>query len=312
MLTDERQGTARRGYAQGMRALLVLALACPIWADELTRQVTARLAEEADAFQRLAPKILGKETLHQKALKPPSRFHVRVVDPSKPPVPEWREREVVSEYAFASLGGDTQTIHEMRQVITAEGKHVEDPKKAQELLAKVITSDNQERKRQLLKEFEKYGLTGEVTDFGQMILLFTPRGIVRFEFAPLGFEMVNNVRTLVLSYKQIDGPEAVTVFDASHQDAVHGVKAQGRLWVLADTSLPVRISMLTSSGEGKDAVREEATVDYELSRFGVLLPVSTLHRELHGGLLVTENHFMYSDFHKFGAASDISFQPGKQ
>src|SRR5271169_6416886 len=108
-----------------MRAvvLLMFALAASLQGDELTRQVTARLAEEADAFQRLAPKILGKETLHQKALKPPSRFHVRVVDPSKPPMPEWREREVVSEYAYASLGGESQTIHEMRQVTTAEGKH---------------------------------------------------------------------------------------------------------------------------------------------------------------------------------------------
>jgi hypothetical protein len=118
---------------------------------------------------------------------------------------------------------------------------------------------------------------------------------------------LNNVRTLVLNYKQIDGPGAVTVFDSSHQDAARGVRAEGRLWVLADTFLPVRISMLSTSGEGATAVREEATVDYQLSRFGVLLPSSTLHRELRGGQLVTENQFVYTDFHKFGAASDVSF-----
>src|ERR1700676_2967811 len=139
--------SSSKGYAQGMRALLALALACPLWADGLTQQVTSRLAEEADAFQRLAPKVLGKEILHQRALKPPSRFHVRVGDAAKqPPALQWREREVVSEYAYASLGGDSQTIHEMRQVITADGKHVEDPKKAQQLLAKIVTSDDQERK----------------------------------------------------------------------------------------------------------------------------------------------------------------------
>jgi hypothetical protein len=295
-----------------MRALFVLALACPLWADELTQQVTSRLAEEADSFQRLAPKVLGKETLHQKALKPPSRFRVRVGDAAKqPPALEWREREVVSEYAYASLGGDSQTIHEMRQVITAEGKRVEDPKKAQQLLAKIVTSGDQERKRQLLKEFEKYGLTGEVTDFGQMILLFTPRSIARFEFVADGAEILNGVRTLVFRYKQIDGQEAITVFDSSKQDAARAAKAEGRLWVLADTYLPVRISMLSTTGEGPTAVREEATVDYELSRFGVLLPSSTLHRELHGGTLVTENRFVYSDFHKFGADSDISFEVEK-
>jgi len=292
-----------------MRALLVLALAWPLCADQLTQQVTARLAEEADAFQRLAPKVLGKETLHQKALKLPTRFRVRVGDAAKqPPALQWREREVISEYAYASLGGDSQTIHEMRQVITAEGKKVEDPKKAQLLLAKIVTSGDQERKRQLLKEFEKYGLTGEVTDFGQMILLFTPRSISRFEFVADGAETLGSIRTLVFRYKQIDGPEAITVFDASKQDAARGVRAEGRLWVLADTYLPVRISMLSTSGEGKTAVREEATVEYQLSRFGVLLPSSTIHREYSGGTLVTENSFVYSDFQKFGAASDISFE----
>lgn len=292
-----------------MRAVLLLAIACPLWADELTREVTQRLAEEADAFQRLAPKVIAKETLHQKSLKPPPRFHVRVGNAAKQPPPlEWKEREVVSEYAYASLGGDSQSIHEMRRVITADGKPVEDPKKAQIQLAKIVTSSDQERKRQLLKEFEKYGLMGEVTDFGQIILLFAPRSIGRFEFLAEGAEVLNGVRTLVFRYKQIDGPEAVTVFDASKQDAAHAVRAEGRLWVLADTYLPVQVSILSTNGEGPTAIREEATVEYALSRFGVLLPSSTLHRELRGGTLVTENHFMYSGFQKFGADSDISFE----
>jgi hypothetical protein len=292
-----------------MRVLFVLALACPLWADQLTQQMTARLADEADAFQRLAPKVLGTETLHQKSRQRPSRFRVRVGDAAKvaPPV-EFRERDIVSEYAYASLGPET-TIHEMRKVISAEGKPVEDAKKAQQTLARIITSNDQERKLQLLKAFEPYGLTGEVTDFGQMILLFLPRSIARFEFTLDGLEILGNVHTLVFRYKQIDGAGAVTVFDSSHKDAARGFKAEGRIWVLEDTYLPVRISMLSTSGEGISSVREEATVDYELSRFGVLLPASTLHRELAGGRLVTENHFVYSDFHKFGADSEISFDP---
>ncbi len=294
-----------------MRVLFVLALACPLWADQLTQQMTARLADEADAFQRLAPKVLGTETLHQKSRQRPSRFRVRVGDAAKvaPPV-EFRERDIVSEYAYASLGPET-TIHEMRKVISAEGKPVEDAKKAQQTLARIITSNDKERKLQLLKAFEPYGLTGEVTDFGQMILLFLPRSIARFEFTLDGLEILGNVHTLVFRYKQIDGAGAVTVFDSSHKDAARGFKAEGRIWVLEDTYLPVRISMLSTSGEGISSVREEATVDYELSRFGVLLPASTLHRELAGGRLVTENHFVYSDFHKFGADSDISFESEK-
>jgi hypothetical protein len=303
-------------YAQGMRVSLILALAYPVFvlplaADQLTQQMTARLADEADAFQRLAPKVLGTETLHQKALKSPAKFHPRVGGAARSaPQAEWREKEIVSEYAYASLGGDTQTIHEVRKVVSADGKPVEDARKAQQTLAKIITSNDQERKLQLLKAFEPYGLTGEVTDFGQMILLFHPRSIGRFEFRLEGLEILGKVHTLVFHYNQIDGAGAVTVFDASHKDAARGVRAEGRVWVVEDTYLPVRISMLSTSGE-LNSVREEATVDYELSRFGVLLPAATLHRETIGGRLVTENHFVYSDFHKFGADSDISFEPAK-
>jgi hypothetical protein len=292
-----------------MRVLCILAFTCLVRADSLIQQMASRLAEEANAFQHLAPQVIGRETLHQRALKPPSRFHPRVGDAAKaPPLPQWRERELVSEYGFASLGGEDQTIHEIRQVTTAEGKHVEDSKKAQEKLAKVITSSDQERKRQLLRDFQKYGLAGAVTDFGQLILLFNPRGIVRFEFLEQGVEILGDTQTFVFSYKQIDGQDPVTVFDSSHQDEAHNMRAEGQIWVRADNFLPVRISVAVSRGEGPSTVREEAIVNYQMSRFGAVLPSSTLHRELIGGSLSAENRFEYSDYHKFSAASDISFE----
>jgi hypothetical protein len=40
--------------------------------------MSARLSEEAEAFLRIAPLVLGHETLQQKALKPPRRFRPRV------------------------------------------------------------------------------------------------------------------------------------------------------------------------------------------------------------------------------------------
>src|SRR5712692_2371835 len=46
--------------------------------DERTQKLAERLAEEASAFQRLAPQVLGEETLHQRALKPPPRFRPRL------------------------------------------------------------------------------------------------------------------------------------------------------------------------------------------------------------------------------------------
>ena len=285
-------------------------------ADELTQKMISRLQEEADAFQRFAPQIIGKETLRQKALKPPSRFHPRVGEAAKAaPQPQWKEREIVSEYAFANLGGDASELHEMRQVVSADGKRVEDPKKAQDTLAKIITSSDLERKKQLLKEFEKYGLTGAVTDFGQLILLFHPRNIQRYEFSQRGVEILGNVQTFVFAYKQIDGPEAVTLFDSNHRDEASNLRAEGQVWVRADNFLPVRISIAVNIAgdrdEAKSNIKEEAIVNYSMSRFGDLLPTTTDHREMIGGKVTAENHFEYTDFRKFGAASDISFETGK-
>jgi hypothetical protein len=42
-----------------------------------------------------------------------------------------------------------------------------------------------------------------------------------------------------------------------------------------------------------------------------VLPVSTAHRELHGGKVRAENHFSYTGFRKFGASSDVKFEVEK-
>lgn len=148
-----------------------------------TQKMMARVSEEADAFQRLAPLVLGKETLHQRALKPPLRFHPRVGAAAMgPPPARWKEREIVSQYGFTSFTGDPEALHELRQVTSVDGKKVEDEKKAQDDLAKAVTANDDERKKQLLKQFEKYGLTGAATDFGQVLLLFTRRDLDRYEF----------------------------------------------------------------------------------------------------------------------------------
>ena len=58
----------------------------------------------------------------------------------------------------------------------------------------------------------------------------------------------------------------------------------------------------------QDLVREEASVEYAMSSFGALLPFFTEHHELRGTIVVAENKFSYTDFHKFAASSDIKFE----
>lgn len=300
-----------------MRLLCVLLLVPPLVplsrGDELTRKMTARVSEEAEAFQRLAPQVLGEETLHQRSMKPPSRFHPRIGNAATTaPKPDWQERTIVSEYAFTSLSGaDSAELHEIRQVTAVDGKKIEDTKKAQAALAKAITANDDGRKKALLKQFEKYGLLGAVTDYGQVLLLFTRRNMERYEFTPKGSNWLNGQSVLVFGFRQLDGPETVTVIEEKKNDQVKHLRIEGELWVRSDNFVPVRIIMSAAQGLGEDRVKEEASIDYAMSQFGALLPLKTEHRETRGRKITAENQFVYSTFKKFGASSDITFETDK-
>jgi hypothetical protein len=141
---------------------------------------------------------------------------------------------------------------------------------------------------------------GAVTDFGPLLLLFTPASILRYEFSYLYDARLDNVPVMVFSYKQIDGPNALTVFEGASASTY---SVAGEIWVRADY-LPLRITLASTSAN----VRQEASVDYALSRFGALLPAATHHRELRAGALQAENNFAYSNFKRFGASAGIVFE----
>ncbi len=295
-----------------MRALTFLMLVGLLRADEQTQKMTARLSEEAEAFRKIAVQVLATETLHQRAQKPPSRFHPRVgAAAAAPPPVEWKERHIVSEYGFASFGGSEAAVHELRQVISVDGRKVADTEKAQEDLARTITASDDARKKEMLKQFEKYGLVGAVTDFGQLILLFTRRELERYEFSMKSPQWLGGSRVLVFGYKQLDGPEALTVIEGNKNDRLRRLKIQGEIWVRPETYLPVRITMAAHEGDAPASIREEASVDYAMTPFGALMPTATEHRELRGGKIAAENRFTYTDFHKFGASSDVKFGVAK-
>jgi hypothetical protein len=278
-----------------MRGLMFLCFALVMRADDSTQKLVKRLGDEAAAFQKVAPQLVGRETLHQRALAAP-RFKVRVGDAAKQAqAADWKEHEIVSEYAFALLG---RQIHELRQVTSVDGKRVAGETQAQNALAKLITGNDDQRKRRALEQLEKYGLRGGATDFGQILLLFSRANIERYEITAAGPRLMGTVATQVFRYQQLDGPQALTIFRAA---ATQQLSVQGEIWVREADGLPVRITMTAtdSSGDKDKPLREEATVDYAMSAFGTLLPVETTHRELRGGEEVAENKFSYRDFHRF-------------
>jgi hypothetical protein len=148
-------------------------------------------------------------------------------------------------------------------------------------------------------------------DFGPLLMLFTPREIEHYEFAPQGGQVLGANKALVFHYSQIDGPELLTVFDPASGDKPQKMKVQGEIWVREDNFLPLRITLSVGQGQGAKAVREEASVDYLVTPFGTLAPSSVDHKELRGGQLMIQNSFLYSDFHKFGADAEIKFGSGR-
>jgi hypothetical protein len=309
-----------------MRPWILFALVCcahyPLKGDDRTRQLVASLSQQADAFRKIAPDVVGHETLFQRAEKPPKGgFHIHVGSSAqKPPEPVWQERRILSEYSFAVFSGEGGALHELRRVTAVDGRTVQDSKKAQDELVAIITAPGDKRKKELLEQFEKYGLVGAVTDFGQLLLLFNSYDVMHYEFTYRRTEMQGVARVLVFGYQQMDGPEGLTVItaqrDAAHDAAHNGDAAQtirigGEVWVRDNTYIPVRITVVTEQATEQGQVREEASVDYSMSTYGALLPFWTEHRELRGGKVVVENKFSYTDFHKFDAASQINFGAAK-
>jgi hypothetical protein len=291
------------------RLLCLCVLAVALHAADDTQKMLARVSEEADAFRRLAPSLLGTETLEQNARKPTPRFRPRVGASAKlPPRVIWQDRQIVSEYGFVTLGGDEDTLHELRRVISVDAHPVND-KKTEESLAKIISLNDDQRERELLKEFEKYGLVGAVTDFGPLLMLFTTRQAEHFEFSPKGSQTLGATRALIFHYTQIDGAELLSIFDTKDKDHAkpRRLRVQGEVWVRASDYLPLRITLAASEGQGSSTVREEASVDYSPTQFGVLVPSAVDHKELVRGQLMVQNSFIYKDFHKFGADSAIQF-----
>jgi hypothetical protein len=285
-----------------MRVPVLLVFACcALRADDRTQQLIARLTNEADAFRRIAPDLVGHETLVQRAVKV-SKVHIRVGASAKSPAqPAWQERRLESEYSFAAFSGEGGALHEMRRVTAVDGKMLQDSKHAQEELAAIVTTDDDKRKKKLLEQFEKYGLMGAVTDFGQLLLLFSSGDVQHYEFSYRRMENQGIGHLLVFGYQQIDGPEGLTLIDGKHGGAAQNLRIGGEVWVRENDFLPVRVTLATSQGDGADLVREEASVEYAESAFGTVVPLWTEHREKRAGNVAVENKFSYADFHKFGS-----------
>jgi hypothetical protein len=263
-----------------------------------------RTGEEADVFAQQASKLLATETLRQRALKAPPRFRPRVVQERFEP--HYQTREIVSEYSFSALHEAPDRLHELRRVTAVDGRVVERAEKARETLTMGVKSDDDRLKKKLLRDFEKYGLQGAATDFGQLILLFRGRSLGQFEFRKTGQQRLGAETAIVYAFTQREGPQALTIFE--ERSAIRQ-RLTGEIWVRQADGVPLRIRLTTQRklDDGR-VLFDEANVDYTMSAHGFVVPASVVHRQYSGSLLVVENLFQYSAFKKFGAEAEIKFE----
>ncbi len=285
--------------------LLPSLLICASGPAQPLEQVLSRVSEEAEAFRLAAPNLLAREKLVQRAIRPPKRFRPRLGNAAlEPPKPQYRTREVISEYGYASFREAPGALHELRQVISVDNRHVTTPEKARRTLTAGLRSEDDRLKKRMLENFEKNGLTGAAADFGQIILLFTRRRLADYTFTRSGDGRIGAERARILSFRQKGGSASFAIFQGRKE--VHQT-LEGQLWVRATDSLPLRVMLATERTQDNKVIRDEATVDYTRGAQGHLVPVSVTHRETAGDVLVIENLFQYSDFRTFQADTEVKF-----
>jgi hypothetical protein len=269
-------------------------------------QLLSRVAEEAEVFQQNAPKSLTLETLEQRALMPPSRFHPRMGKAAlEVPKPRLQVREIVSEYSVGALQESTsRDLFELRQVVSVDGRKVQSAESARHALSLGIKSPDDRVRKRMLEDFAKHGLVDIATDYGLILLAFTRRGQENMAIAAAGEEQVGADTAVVLYWRQKSSEEGALVFTGK-QAARRSL--QGRLLVRKSDGLPIRVEAWTERQEGNVTSRENATVEYVESAHGFLMPASVVHRHLINGSLITENLYRYEPFKMFTADTEIKF-----
>lgn len=245
----------------------------------------SRLADEADLFARIAPATLSEETLVQRA---------RHTAEDGRTTEDFDRREIVTAYGYSAPPNAPFALHEFRRVISIDGKKVESAAQARQKLALILQPGNESKRRKLLESFEKLGLRGAVTDFGQIVLLFARTRQRDYTFSAGNTTTLGADNVEIIRFTQREGPEGLTVYRGAKSSRR---SLKGEIWVREGDLLPLRITLSTVEKTPKGEISSEAAVDYTQTHLGPILPVSVVYREFAGPALLTENVFHYGAFH---------------
>jgi hypothetical protein len=290
-----------------VRLLAASACCLALTATALKGQAAPELSDLLDAlgrasatFARSAPGLTARETLTQRgrqgSMEIAGRGRVQYRNFRIPP--GFRIHEVVSDYSLGQVG-TPPVIHEVRTAVMVDGAPVHNDAEVRHALTLGLKSPDDETKKKLLENLEHSQLTGAVTDFGPVLLLFTAARQSHYRFVYQGArgsdpENLAGELFFVVHYQQISGMEGVTEFRARAEER-H--PAEGEIWLRQSDLLPLRVTVNTAEVLSKKyTLRNDAEVNYQPTPFG-LAPASVIHKQFLNGDLLVENNFRYSDYH---------------
>jgi hypothetical protein len=287
--------------------ILALSLAPAAAAQPTLEKLLSRVAEEAEVLRHNAPKALSQETLEQRALMAPSRFHPRAGTTAVANAAPLRiqVRQLVSEYSVGALKDSVSgDLVEFRQVVSVDGRPVQSAASARHALSLGMQSPDDRLRKRMIEEFAKHGLVDVATDYGLILLAFSKRGLEHMKVAMGGETRIGADTARAILWEQTSAAGAELEFRGR---TAARRPMRGMLWVRQSDGLPIRVEAMAESTESKHTFRDEATVEYTLSTHGFLTPVSVLHRHLVDGRMMTENLYRYEPFRLFAADAEIKF-----
>ncbi len=255
------------------------------------------LGRASATFSRSAPGLTARETLTQRGRQgsmevgAARRDRLKYKDFRIPA--DFRIHEVVSNYSFGQIG-NPPVIHEVRTIVSFDQMPVEGDAEVRHALTLGRKSPDDETKKKLLEDLEHSQLTGAVTDFGEVLLLFTAARQNNYTFA---FERRADLMSepfFIVRYQQVSGLEGVTEF---RERAEERHAAEGEIWMRQKDLLPLRVTVITVEKlSDRYTLRNEAEVNYQPTSFG-LAPSTVTHKQSLNDDLLVENNFSYSDYH---------------
>lgn len=279
---------------------LLLAASCLSAAD--LPDVAARIGAFATEFRAKARMAISREVLLQRSYRLP---HVPIISnaPEIPSTAFFQVHEVVSEYTLAPLKGDRSgQLVEFREILEKDGRVSQTPAGARKALETDIAAGEDHVRKKILTELTALGLVDVATDYGSILLAFTPAGQANLEIAPAGQAMIG--ADPVLAYTWIERAGTALDLRGRNQErrALHGA-----IYVRASDCLPLRITASFETRAVLNRIRDDATVDFVRAPFGAPVPATVVHRHIINDRVLTENLYTYAPFRLFGSDSTIRY-----